>query len=59
MAETQKTPEESKVELTLADAARLAKKPLKDCLEFKDYGDVVVVVTVNGEKITVAKNAKV
>jgi hypothetical protein len=54
MAESPKT--KPAAELTLSDAAKLVDKPLEDCLSFKDYGDTVVVVTIDGQKITVAKN---
>lgn len=56
MAESpQKT---TKAILTLDDAARLAGQEVINLLSFKDYGDSVVIVTVAGEKLTVAKNAK-
>jgi hypothetical protein len=56
MAESpQKT---TKAILTLDDAARLAGQEVTNLLSFKDYGDSVVIVTVAGEKLTVAKNAK-
>jgi hypothetical protein len=61
MPESSKPKEESKATpepLTLAAAAKLVKKDLKDCLAFKDYGDVVIVVTVDGQKLQAAKNAK-
>jgi hypothetical protein len=62
MAESPKPKEETKptlAVLTLADAALLARKDLTECLAFKDYGNTVVVVTVAGQKITVAKDANV
>ncbi len=42
-------------DLTLDDAAVLAGVDVKDCLAFKDYGDTVVIVTVDGQKLSVAK----
>jgi hypothetical protein len=56
MADSPKS-KSNKAELTLADAALLANKELSDCLAFKDYGDVVVVVTVDGQKLRVTKDA--
>ncbi|MCX7067329.1 MAG: hypothetical protein NTW85_06525 [Methylococcales bacterium] len=44
---------------TLEQAALLVNKNLDDCLAFKDYGDKVVVVTTNGQKITVARDASI
>jgi hypothetical protein len=55
MAENPKS-KSSKQVLTLADAAVLAGKDLAECLAFKDYGDTVVIVTVDGQKLTVAKD---
>ncbi len=56
MAESPKKP--NKAVLTLEDAALLADQDISNLLSFKDYGDTVVIVTIAGEKLTVAKNAK-
>jgi len=50
MAEEQKT--------TLAQAAKLVKQKEADCLSFKDYGEWVIVITIDGQKLRAEKNAK-
>jgi|GEM_PF-6300244 len=57
MAEKPKEPTPIK-DLTLEDAAMLAGLDVKDCLTFKDYGDSVVIVTVDGQKLQANKNEK-
>lgn len=68
MAEPQKDPEVK--ELTVAQAAKLVSRPpaepdgkpipikAAEVLSFRDYGDRVVVVTVDGQKFSADKAAK-
>lgn len=58
MAEKPEKPTLIKPVLTLDDAAVLAGVDVTDCLAFKDYGDSVVIVTVDGQKIQANKNEK-
>ena len=51
-----KPKQQSNAVTTLEQAAFLVNKNLEDCLAFKDYGDSVVIVTVDGQKLTVANN---
>jgi hypothetical protein len=58
MAEKPEKPTPTKPVLTLDDAAVLVGVDVTDCLAFKDYGDSVVIVTVDGQKLQANKNEK-
>jgi hypothetical protein len=45
-------------EYTLAQAAKLVGRKESDCINFKDYGDWVIVITLDGQKLRAEKNAK-
>ena len=48
-------PEEAKA-MTLEAAAKAVKRKAADVLDFRDYGTHVVVVTVDGQKLSTAKD---